>query len=310
MRGSNKQRTQFASRLNQGDPDRARGSRAVVLVGQGNLWPGAGASMIRLAERAQSARAAPVVTACFLNHRRPTIAEAVARCLARGAVELVLQPYFLGGGRFVRQDLERALDQVRAAHPGVSLLVARPFGDHPALARLVLKRALEADYLAAHPHIASWAGPRPLDEGAGWQPLYTRHRTGLLLMSHGSNDGGLQAAIQSIARQALAIGRYASVEVGCLDQDRPSIHDAALALARRGITHVIALPYLLHLGGPVREELPRLLAFARQRLPHSTIILAQHLGYDRLLVSVIADRVAEALRGGSHGSPDSLGDWA
>lgn len=311
MRSSNKQRGNFSSRIEQGAAGPARGNRAVILVGQGNLWPGAGAGMIRLAERAQGAGTAPLVTACFLNHRRPTIAEAVARCVERGAGELVLQPYFLGVGRFVRQDLERALEQERAAHPSASLLVARPFGDHPALARLVLKRALEADYLAAHPHIESWSGPRPLDEGAAWQPLHTRHRTGLLIMSHGSGDPSSVAAVQSVARQVLANGRYASVEVGFLDQERSNISDAVLALARRGITHMVAVPYLLHLGGPVREELPRLLAAARQRLPHTTIILSQHLGYDRLLVSVITDRVAEALRSGGRPAPaESLGDWA
>ena len=297
MRGSTKQHVSLTGTIDQGAPEPARGSRAVALVGQGNLWPGAGAGMFRLAERAQSAGAAPLVTACFLNHRRPTIAEALARCAGRGASELVLQPYFLDVGQFVRQDLERAVEQLRAAHPGVSILVARPFGDHPALARLALKRALEADYLAAHPQIASWAGPRPLDEGASWQPLHTRHRAGMLLIAHGAPGTSAHATLQSIARQVLASGRYASVEVACLDPGQPSVADALLALARRGIAHMIAVPAMLHLGGPARVQLPRLLALARQRLPHSTILLAEHLGYDRLLVSAIGDRVAEALRG-------------
>lgn len=299
MRSSTKQRSSLAGKLDQSPLKLARDGRAVVLVGQGNLWPGAGADMFRLAERAQSAGTAALVTACFLNHRRPTLTEALARCAAHEVRELVLQPYFLDAGRPVRQDLDRALEQLRAAHPSVGMLVARPFGDHPALARLVLKRALEADYLAAHPQIASWAGPRPIDEGASWQPLHTRHRTGLLLIAHGAPDIGAQNAIQSIAQQALANGRYAAVEVGYLEPCQPSILDAVLALARRGITHMIGVPFMLHLGGPVREQLPRLFAVARQRQPHSTILLAEHLGYDRLLVSVIDDRIAEALRGRS-----------
>lgn len=297
MRGSTKQHSSVAGTTDQGAPELARGSRAVVLVGQGNLWPGAGAGMFRLAERAQSAGAAPFVTACFLDRRRPTLAEALARCAGRGASELVIQPYDLDTGWLVRQELERALEQLRAAHPGLGMLLAQPLADHPALARLALKRVLEADYLAAHPQIASWSGPRPIDEGAGWQPLHTRHRTGLLLIAHAPADAGAQAVVQSIARQTLANSRYASVEAGYLEPGQPSVPDAVLALARRGITHLIGVPLMLHLSGPVREQLPRLLAVARQRLPHSTIILAEHLGYDRLLVSAIGDRVAEALRG-------------
>src|SRR5438067_13214310 len=49
--------------------------RAVMLVGHGSLRLGAGAAMIRLAERAQAARVAPIVGAGFLNYSRPTFGE-------------------------------------------------------------------------------------------------------------------------------------------------------------------------------------------------------------------------------------------
>src|SRR5690349_9572208 len=83
--------------------------RAVLLVGHGSLRSGSGAAMIRLAARVRAAGVAPIAGAGFLNYSRPSFAEALARCAARGADEVVVQPYFLVPGKFVRVDLPRLL---------------------------------------------------------------------------------------------------------------------------------------------------------------------------------------------------------
>src|SRR5262249_1469155 len=137
--------------------------RAVVLVGHGSLRAGAGDAMIRLAERAQAVGVAPIVAAGFLNYSRPTFSEALAVCQAEGAAEIVVQPYFLVPGKFVREDLVQLLEAALRAHPTIVLRLARPFGDHPALAELLLQRALEIDHRTAHPHSAQRHTLRPLD---------------------------------------------------------------------------------------------------------------------------------------------------
>jgi len=268
--------------------------RAVILVGHGSLRSGAGAAMIRLAERAHRAGVAPIVEAGFLNYRRPTFAEAVQRCIGAGARAIVVQPYFLVPGKFVREDLPALVVSTRSAHPGLALHVAQPFGDHPALARLVLNRALEADYLAANPQIALPRAARTLEEGAGWRPLHCRQRTGLLIMAHGSPDPRANRPVYALAQRIRACGRYAAVVVGFMDLNRPSSAGAIDTLSARGISNIIAVPYFLHLGNHVADDLPAIIAGARARHPASTILLAEHLAYDRLLITAIADRVAEA----------------
>src|SRR5205085_12046408 len=124
--------------------EEAQAGRAVLLVGHGSLRRGSGAAMIRLAALARARGVAPVVEAGFLNYSRPAFAEALARCVACGAAEVVVQPYFLVCGKFVSVDLPRVVATGRAAHPNVGLALAQPFGDHPALEALVLKRAAEA----------------------------------------------------------------------------------------------------------------------------------------------------------------------
>lgn len=250
--------------------------------------------MIRLAERAHAAGVAPIVSAGFLNYSRPTFDETLAGCVASGASQVIIQPYFLIPGKYVREDLARLAEAGRRAFPWLPIQVAQPFGDHPALARLLLKRALEADYLAANPHIIHQRLPRPIGDGAAWRPLHTLQRTGLLIMAHGSPDADANAAIYAIARRVRASGRYAAVAVCFLDLNKPRISDAIDDLIDRGIRHLVAAPFFLQLGGHVKDDLPAIAAAARERHPAATILLAEHLAYDRLLVSVIADRVAEA----------------
>ena len=250
--------------------------RAVLLVGHGSLRTGSGAAMIRLAARARAAGLAPIAGAGFLNYSRPTFAEALARCVAQGAAEVVVQPYFLVPGKFVRVDLPRMLKASQAAHPTVALRLAEPFGDHPALAELVLKRAAEAGD-------STMKRKRPTE------------RTGLLLMAHGSPDPRSNQPIEAVAERVRAAGRYAHVVVCFMELNEPSVADAIDALAAQGVRWLIAVPFFLQLGGHVVEDLPAIVAEACTRHPTTPIALAGHLAYDPLLLSVIADRVAEAL---------------
>src|SRR5688572_2943158 len=87
--------------------DQRAQKRAVLLVGHGSLRPDAGAAMVRVAEHAQAVGVAPIVCAGFLNYSQPTFGEVLARCVASGASELIVQPYFLVPGKFVRDDLAR-----------------------------------------------------------------------------------------------------------------------------------------------------------------------------------------------------------
>jgi sirohydrochlorin ferrochelatase len=256
--------------------------RAVLLIGHGSLRAGAGEAMLRLAESAQASGVAPIVTAGFLNYSRPTFAEALARCADSGAGEVIVQPYFLVPGKFVREDLAQHVEAGRAAHPGLAIRLAQPLGEHPALARLLLKRAQEADRAAGSPPATPPGHPR-------------RAHTGMLIMAHGSPNPKANAPIYGIARRVRANRRYMAVKVCFMDLNKPSIPSALDAMVARGMGRIVAAPYFLQLGNHVKDDLPALIEAARARHPAATIILAEHLAHDPLLVAAIADRVAEAV---------------
>lgn len=267
--------------------------RGVVLVGHGSLRPGSGAAMIRLAARAREAGVAALSGAGFLNYSRPTLAQALARCAARGAREVVVQPYFLVPGKFVSVDLPRQVRAAQAALPALALRLARPFGDHPALARLVLRRATEAAYMARVAQLAVAGGPAA-DEP--WDAA-DAGPTGLLIMAHGSPNPAANGPIYAVAERVRHARAYDRAEVCFMELNQPSIPAAVDALVADGIRRVIAVPYFLQMGGHVASDLPELIGAAQARHPQADILLAEHLAYDPLLLDVIAARVGEAWGG-------------
>lgn len=247
--------------------------QAVIIVGHGSLRPGSGAAMIRLAARVREAGVAPLVSAGFLNYSRPPFAETLARAVARGASEVVVQPYFLIPGRFVSVDVPRLVAAGRAAHPAVRFALAGPLGDHPALAELVLRRARAIG-------------------GAPSQPA------ALLIIAHGSPDPAANWPIAALAERVQAMGLYAAVEVCYLGLNAPLIAPAIDSLVRRGVARIDAVPYFLQLGGHVAADLPAAIDAARARHPAVALGCAEHLGYDVRLAQVVAQRVREACTAG------------
>jgi sirohydrochlorin ferrochelatase len=242
-------------------------ARAVVLIGHGSLRAGSGAAMIRLAARVREAGVAPIVAAGFLNYSRPSFAAAVARCVALGASEVVVAPYFLVPGRFVQVGVPRALAVAHAAHPHAAFWLAPCLGDHLALAELAILRAKE-----------------------------TLPTSGaLLLLAHGSPNPAANAPIYTIAASIRQTGGYDQVEVAFMELNTPDIPSAIADLVAAGHTQIVALPFFLQLGGHVAEDLPAAIASAQQRHYTTTIALAQHLDYHPLLAHAIADRVSEAV---------------
>lgn len=87
----------------------------------------------------QVAEAVPydIVEPAHMELAEPSIAAAFDACVARGARTVVVSPYFLLPGRHWRQDIPALVEEAAARHPGVTYLVAAPFGLHPLMAEVV-----------------------------------------------------------------------------------------------------------------------------------------------------------------------------
>lgn len=113
-------------------------SDAIILFSHGSLLCGAGETLRELAEHMRARGDAPIVEVGYLNYSEPAFEVTFERCVAAGARRITIAPYFLVAGKFVKVDLPRKIEAVRARYPEVEVLVADAMRFHPRLADALL----------------------------------------------------------------------------------------------------------------------------------------------------------------------------
>ena len=117
---------------------------AIVLIDHGSREAAANAVVEQVAAALRERLPGRAVEVAHLELAPPDLGEAVARCAARGAREVVVLPFFLAPGRHSARDIPRLAAEAAARHAGVSVRVAPPLGAHPALVDAVLERLSES----------------------------------------------------------------------------------------------------------------------------------------------------------------------
>lgn len=118
-------------------------STAVLLIAHGSRVPEANADLVRVAEALRSRQPGDVVEVAYLELAEPDIPTGAARCVAAGATEVRMLPYFLSAGSHVTQDLERFREQFEREYAPVRFLLCPPIGLHPLMVDILLDRCEE-----------------------------------------------------------------------------------------------------------------------------------------------------------------------
>ena len=117
-------------------------------------------------------------------------------------------------------------------------------------------------------------------------------KTALLVMVHGSPRPVANGEMFRVVDAVKARGAFDHVEVGFMECNAPTIPDAIDACAASGAERVVAVPYFLHTGTHVADDLPTLLEEARERHPQIDFALGRYIGTSPRLTDVLADRAA------------------
>lgn len=219
---------------------------SLLLVAHGSTrHPAAADGLYRIAKRLEP-RFAHVDVAFW--RQEPMLA---AEHLRDGTVYVV--PYFAGLGKHTEQLIPERLGL--PGRPGI--IYCPPVGCHPALPGLIHRRALAV-------------AENPAD-------------TSLLLIGHGSREGGANRTPEAIAEALRILGDFAEVVTAYLEQ-------APFAADWRRLVHfpkVVAQPLLLSAGMHASEDLPPL-------FEGSDALLLQGIGSDEEIAALILDQIGAA----------------
>ncbi|UCE90218.1 MAG: CbiX/SirB N-terminal domain-containing protein [Pseudomonadota bacterium] len=91
-----------------------------------------------------------LVEYAFLEIAEPSIGDGLRKCIAAGACEIVVFPYFLAAGRHVVADIPNDVAPVQAEHPDVAITIAPHLGESALLVDAILGLSGRAEVSKAH----------------------------------------------------------------------------------------------------------------------------------------------------------------
>ena len=120
-------------------------TRAILLVDHGSRVADANAALDEVAAQLRLRLPDRLVRVAHLEIAPPGIGEGIDACVAAGASEIVVHPYFLSPGRHTSEDIPRQVEQAAARHPGVRVRLTPALGPHAKLIDVIVERVAQTD---------------------------------------------------------------------------------------------------------------------------------------------------------------------
>lgn len=115
-------------------------TRAVLLVDHGSRVASANQALEQVADQLRARLPDRLVRVAHLEIEPPSIGEGIDACVAEGAMEITVHPYFLSPGRHTSHDIPREVEAAAARHPGVRVRMTPALGPHPKLIDVIVER--------------------------------------------------------------------------------------------------------------------------------------------------------------------------
>ena len=118
----------------------------------------------------------------------------------------------------------------------------------------------------------------------------------LVVMVHGSPSSAANDDMFRVVEIIRERKDFDIVEVGFMECNQPTIDAALDDAVDQGATRVVAVPYFLHTGTHVADDLPGILDDAHGRHPKVEFAMGKYLGSSPRLTEILADRARSATK--------------
>ena len=115
-------------------------------------------------------------------------------------------------------------------------------------------------------------------------------KSALLIMVHGTPRPVANEEMFRVVEVVKSRGVYPIVEVGFMECNAPSIPESIESCIAQGATKVTAVPYFLHTGTHVADDLPTLIEAAQEQYPEVEFAMGGYLGRSELLTDILEAR--------------------
>ncbi len=288
---------------------------AVILFSHGSLLCGSGIALNGHAQRLLQTGVAPIVEVGYLNYSTPAFQDTVASVVSQGATSITVVPYFLIPGKFVQVDLPRAVSKASELYPDVTFRTAEAIGFDTRLGDALIESAENAagsacwriDLAQATSSCLNrqdcplfgtelCSGKAQPADGTQWISTPSFGRDSLVVMVHGSPRPEANEAMYRVVDVVRQRNIFHTVEVGFMECNSPTIPEAISTCIHSGAETVTAVPYFLHTGTHVADDLPTILEESIVIHPGIQFRMGRFLGCASALTDILLDRLTQKLQ--------------
>lgn len=116
----------------------------------------------------------------------------------------------------------------------------------------------------------------------------------VILMGHGSRVPGAGEGMEKVAQWLKEKRSGTMIEICYMSELGPHFPEILEKCVRDGADKIIVMPYFLHLGIHLREDIPAMMRIEAKKYPGLTLILGRYLGFDESLAGLVGKRLDES----------------
>jgi len=118
--------------------------------------------------------------------------------------------------------------------------------------------------------------------------------TAIILLGHGSRLPDSGQAMEKVARLLKEKFGHSTVEIGHMSLQQPDFESVLSRCIRKGADHVVVIPYFLHEGVHMQEDIPHMMQEFAKTHSGIRLVLGKGLGFDPLLADILHKRIEES----------------
>jgi sirohydrochlorin ferrochelatase len=239
---------------------------AVVYICHGSRVKESKEESFSLIDRVKKLVDVPIQETCFLELQQPSIQEAVAHVIHKGATKVVFLPILLLTAGHAKIDIPEIIIKEQKKHPSIAFYYGRPIEVEPKM----------IDAVTDHIH----------------QLTQDYEQYDFLFVGRGSSD--VQALEDTNTIISLLQKKFPNntIEACFLAASKPRFEELLVEKVTKQKKSVLIVPYLLFTGLLIKGMRKYMESISLE--PNQKIIMSEYLGHHENVVQVLADRVEEA----------------
>ena len=245
---------------------------AVCIAGHGSRDKDGIKEFLTLSSKFKEREPQRIVECGFLEFAKPTIDEAITKCVQDGINNIVVIPGVLMAAGHAKNDMPSEVIAMSRKHPSLNIKYGRALDIHPKVLKVCSDRIETAEKNSK---------------------LNTARKDTLLMtVGRGSSDPDANSNVAKVSRMLWEGMGFGWAETSFIGVTQPLLQDALERSMKMGFKRIIIFPYFLFTGILVKRIFSVIDEF-QEKFPNIEFLKAPYLNYDELIIDVFMERARE-----------------